>query len=133
MANELNQAPSFMAIQGIENLNDRMCQLRINAIMTVLRHTGHPVSDLIALQVTPSRVFQEEERIIASSNSDLAVASRALMAAARGMSSVPPTSTSVPRTTTNYSAGSPPGLGTERAPHLEPMARYSEDEGMDQG
>lgn len=125
-----------MDIRGIENLNERMCQLRINATIAVLGHAGLSVSDLTALHVTPSRVFQEEERIIASSNSDLAVACRALMAVARGSPATPPDNNSDPLGSANTSAAShhgPATSGTERAPHLEPRARYSEDEDMEQG
>lgn len=91
MANELHHAPSALQFRDIDDLNGRLCSLRIAAAANVMRdRLGHTIPDHVLRQLTPSMVFQEEEREITRGGGDLAVACRALMAVARGAPVMPP-------------------------------------------
>jgi hypothetical protein len=91
VANELHRAPSTLEFRDIADLNDRLCRLRITAAANVMRdNLGHVIPDHVLRQLTPSMIFQEEEREVTRGGSDLAVACRALMAVARGAPVMPP-------------------------------------------
>jgi hypothetical protein len=89
MSRELRPAPSTLSLDAIDNLNERMCRLRINATLNVVDMLGHSVPRDIAREVTPSRVFQEEELLVTAEGGGLADACKALVSATRG-SAAPP-------------------------------------------
>lgn len=84
MSRELRSAPSELNLNAINDLHERMCQLRITATVNVMGQLGHAVPASVTRQLTPAQIFREEEHIVTSQDSGLAHACQALVAATRG-------------------------------------------------
>lgn len=122
-----------MGIPDMENLSERMCNLRIKATVNVLGHLGHAVPASVTSQVNPLLVFKEEERLVTSEGGDLSTACRSLLAVSRGAPSFPPDDHDVPDPLDTAmvpasSASAPTNSVAARNPGFEPEAQYSDME-----
>lgn len=133
VAQELRPSSSDMGLPDMENLSERMCDLRITATVNVMGQLGHTVPTSVTNQLTPLMVFKEEERILTSEGGDMSTACRNLMAVSRGAPSFPPDDSNVPDPLDTAmvpapSSSAPTNSVAARNPGREPEGQYSDME-----
>lgn len=89
VASELHRAPAAFQLRDIEDLNARLCELRIEATASVLSEHGATVPESAILRSTADEVFTREEEMITEGGSDLRNALRGLLAVSRGATVLP--------------------------------------------
>lgn len=83
-------ALSTLGYEDMDQLNDRLCALRIQAIVDVINTTDHPVPPDVVPRLTPGSIFQREEQIMAEGRTELARTCRSLLALVCGAPVLPP-------------------------------------------
>lgn len=89
VANELHRAPPEFQLSDIQDLNSRLCELRIGATASVLSRHGANVPQHAIAQTSADEVFaMEEQLLLYRSDPDEYAPIRGILSLARGGSAV---------------------------------------------